>query len=108
MQCMGGVSLVVEGLEDLLATQTWHFEVALVVCGHEAGVEELLDEVRGDLAFLDVFLHHLHLLLEYVVVGDLCLGPLLFQGAGLLLFLDLLLGTSPLAADLQEVRRHSL
>ena len=102
------VSLILERPELLLPAQAWEAKGSILVLCHEAGVEELLHQARRGVAFLAILLHHLHLQLKGIVVGHLRCLPLLLLKSGLLLILDLLLSTTPLAPFLKEVGGHSL
>ena len=101
-------SLVGVGLELALLADSWNGEVAFLVLGHVAGIQELLDQGGSRVARRLLVLHHLDLDLHGLVVGELGRDLLLLEERGLLLFLDLLLGPSALAARLEEVGGHAL
>ena len=85
-----GTSSVLECCEDLVSVRPWHSELFLAGLLDHAGVDELVDEVGGDLAGLQVLLHPLHLVLHGVELGQLLLLLLLKLGSSFLLGLDLL------------------
>ena len=101
-------SLVGVGLELALLADSWNGEVAFLVLGHVAGIQELLDQGGSRVARRLLILHHLDFDLHGLVVGELGRDLLLLEERGLLLFLDLLLGPSAFAARLEEVRGHAL
>ena len=103
MRVLSGHSLFLERLKLLLPTQARKDEGPIVVLCHKAGVNELLHQACGCVAFLAVLLHHLYLKLHSIIVFKLSSLSLLFTKSSFLLILDLLLGASSLATYLKEV-----
>ena len=81
---------------------------AIATLLNKAGIDELLDEVSGGIAFLTVGLKHLHLHLHGIVVGNLSLRLLPLKELGLFLLFDLLLSSSALASCLEHIGRGTL
>ena len=94
-------SFAAEWLELLGHAGARNGEVAIAALLDETSVNELLDEVGSGVAFVAIGLQHLHLHLHGVVVGELGLGLLLLELLGLLVGLDLFLGTTSFAARLK-------
>ena len=101
-------SLVGVGLELALLADSRNGEVAFLILGHVAGIQELLDQGGSRVARRLLVLHHLDLDLHGLVVGELGRDLLLLEERGLLLFLDLLLGASSFATRLEQVGRDTL
>ena len=96
-------SRVLERPEHLIALSTRDNYLVFTRLLDHPSVDELGDQVVGHLASLDLVLEHLQLLLHLVK-----LSKLLLSFKGLLLFsflfsLDLLQGSSSLAADFQHI-----
>ena len=107
MHHQGPASLIQDRFELAGAAAGLHGELVAFAVVHEARLDELRHEVRGDLA-VDVLLLKLHdLLLQLLELGLLgaVFGVLL--GGGLFVGLDLALGAATLAGHLQHVRRHT-
>ena len=100
-------SLLLAGLELLLAVGAVDDERVFVLVLDQAGAHELLHHVSSQLAGLGIFLELHDLLLQHVdfIIFGLLLQFLLLLV--LLLLLDLLLGAAALARGLQHVGGHA-
>ena len=74
----------------MISIRSRNCELVLSSLLDHASVDELVDEVGGDLAGLQVLLHPLHLVLHGVELGQLLLLLLLKLGSSFLLGLYLL------------------
>lgn len=95
-------------LELLLTAQAWDNEAPVVLLSREAGVNKLFKQAYSSVTSLPILLHQLDLLLKHIVLSKLR-GVLLFlKESSLLLYLDLLLRSSPLTLLLQQAGRYTL
>ena len=101
-------SLAFVGSEALDSALVVDEERAILVLLDNSVLHELLHEVHGRLALALVLLHLPDLVLEDVVLRELGRHLQLFLLFGRLLVRDLLLGSSPLAACLEQVGRDAL
>ena len=62
------ISRLLERSELLLTTQTWHDEPSILFLSDEASLHELLQQAGRCVSVLLVLLHHLHLLLERLIL----------------------------------------
>lgn len=96
-------SLAVERQELPFFADARHSEAAVLLLADVAGLEELLQERGCKVAILPLLLHLVVLLLQAVIFRQLALYLLLLKELGLLVGLNLLLGSAPLGACLQQV-----
>ena len=89
-------------LKLLLAAQAGKNEASIFVLSRKSSVNELFDQIHCCVTCLLLLLHQLDLLLEDIVLGDLC-GVLLFlKESSLLLCFDLLLCSPSFTLLLQQ------
>ena len=85
----------------MFAGASREYKTAIVILLHHPSVHELAHETLSSFLVMVLLLHHLDLLLENLVVGQLGCDLLLFDELRLLLVLDLLLRSSSFAACLK-------
>ena len=102
------ILLVAKWLELLLSADAGQSEVAILILSDISGADELLEQIKGGLAFALAVLHHLHFGLQDVVLLDLGLGCPLLSLLSLQLVGDLLLGPSALVPHLEQFGRDAL
>ena len=92
------ILLVAKGFELLLSADAGQSEVANLILSDVSGADELLEQIKGGLAFALAVFHHLNFGLQDVVLLDLGLGRPLLALLGLQLVGNLLIGPSALGS----------